>query len=231
MLYAFDFLYLDGHELRSMEYTSRWHLLEDALDGIHMRKIMDKLAWKRKSPHQTTPLSLLKPDMTPEEVHDVLSRFYTTEVDLVEQHFTDSVDRYNLDEQVWTTFHEALKCHRAGFYRATVRLLFPEIERGASVQLYGGKRKRIASLPEFADKVGRLPLGTFPHVQTPLNLFKTLEGHMYMSVWDDAPLLQAAADSVPNLHAAIHGFVEYKTMPHSMNALIMADFIFRFLGR
>lgn len=31
LLYAFDLLYLDGHDLRSMEYSSRRHLLEDAL--------------------------------------------------------------------------------------------------------------------------------------------------------------------------------------------------------
>ncbi len=33
ILYAFDLLYLDGHDLRSMEYSSRRHLLEDALKG------------------------------------------------------------------------------------------------------------------------------------------------------------------------------------------------------
>jgi bifunctional non-homologous end joining protein LigD len=32
ILYAFDILYLDGHDLRGMEYAARRHLLEDALD-------------------------------------------------------------------------------------------------------------------------------------------------------------------------------------------------------
>jgi bifunctional non-homologous end joining protein LigD len=33
VLYAFDLLYLDGHDLRGMEYSARRQLLEDALDG------------------------------------------------------------------------------------------------------------------------------------------------------------------------------------------------------
>lgn len=32
ILYAFDLLYLDGHDLRGLEYSARRHLLEDALD-------------------------------------------------------------------------------------------------------------------------------------------------------------------------------------------------------
>ena len=33
VLYAFDLLYLDGHDIREMEYRSRRHLLEDTLKG------------------------------------------------------------------------------------------------------------------------------------------------------------------------------------------------------
>ncbi|AMD56883.1 ATP-dependent DNA ligase [Agrobacterium tumefaciens] len=33
LLYAFDLIYLDGHDLRGVEYRSRRHLLEDALGG------------------------------------------------------------------------------------------------------------------------------------------------------------------------------------------------------
>lgn len=35
ILYAFDLLYLDGHDLRGVEYRSRRHLLEDALGKHH----------------------------------------------------------------------------------------------------------------------------------------------------------------------------------------------------
>ena len=34
ILYAFDLLYLDGHDLRGLEYSSRRHLLADTLDGL-----------------------------------------------------------------------------------------------------------------------------------------------------------------------------------------------------
>nr|WP_172691272.1 non-homologous end-joining DNA ligase [Agrobacterium radiobacter]ASK45878.1 ATP-dependent DNA ligase [Agrobacterium radiobacter] len=33
ILYAFDLIYLDGHDLRSVEYRSRRHLLEDTING------------------------------------------------------------------------------------------------------------------------------------------------------------------------------------------------------
>ncbi|MBP2536506.1 DNA ligase D-like protein (predicted ligase) [Agrobacterium tumefaciens] len=33
ILYAFDLIYLDGHDLRNVEYRSRRHLLEDTLKG------------------------------------------------------------------------------------------------------------------------------------------------------------------------------------------------------
>ncbi len=33
ILYAFDLIYLDGHDLRGVEYRSRRHVLEDTLDG------------------------------------------------------------------------------------------------------------------------------------------------------------------------------------------------------
>lgn len=34
IFYAFDLLYLDGHDLRNMDYRDRRHLLEDMLDGF-----------------------------------------------------------------------------------------------------------------------------------------------------------------------------------------------------
>jgi len=34
IFYAFDLLYLDGHDLRNMEYRDRRHLLEETLDGF-----------------------------------------------------------------------------------------------------------------------------------------------------------------------------------------------------
>lgn len=181
-------------------------------------------------PHHTTPIKTLSRDMTVEQVDQALSNFYSSEVDHVEQHFFKSIDRYDLDQQVRSTFREALQCHRRGYYRATVRLLFPEIERVACKQLYDGRHKGNASLPKFADLVGRLPLGQFPDVEAPLRLFKKLESHLYMSVWDEAGLANVAADAVPNRHAAIHGFIDYSTMQNSMNTIIMADFIFQLFG-
>ena len=37
------------------------------------------------------------------------------------------------------------------------------------------------------------------------------------------------ATDVPNRHASIHGLVSYSTFKHSMNMIIMADYIFQIL--
>ncbi|EJC64541.1 DNA polymerase LigD-like ligase domain-containing protein [Rhizobium leguminosarum bv. viciae WSM1455] len=39
VLYAFDLMYLDGHDLRGVEYRSRRHLLEDTLNGLKSDQI------------------------------------------------------------------------------------------------------------------------------------------------------------------------------------------------
>ncbi|MBX5132413.1 ATP-dependent DNA ligase [Rhizobium lentis] len=39
ILYAFDLIYLDGHDLRGVEYRSRRHLLEDTLNGAKNEQV------------------------------------------------------------------------------------------------------------------------------------------------------------------------------------------------
>ncbi|MBY5516199.1 non-homologous end-joining DNA ligase [Rhizobium leguminosarum] len=39
VLYAFDLMYLDGHDLRGVEYRSRRHLLEDTLNGLKIDQV------------------------------------------------------------------------------------------------------------------------------------------------------------------------------------------------
>ncbi|MCQ1856209.1 hypothetical protein, partial [Neorhizobium galegae] len=109
-------------------------------------------------PHITTPSALLALDMDTARVHQILSDFYFSEIDDVERQFMASVGCYDLDGQLTATFSEALQCHRHGCYRATVRLLFPEIERVDCLAFYGGDRNQQASLTKYAEKVGCLNL-------------------------------------------------------------------------
>ena len=59
-------------------------------------------------------------------------------------------------------------------------------------------------------------------------LFDLLIHHLYESV-NDSNRAKYEGDDVPNRHASIHGLVSYSTFKHSMNMIIMADYIFQVL--
>jgi len=52
--------------------------------------------------------------------------------------------------------------------------------------------------------------------------------HMYAHV-DDDKRGRFKEHAIPNRHATVHGLVSYSTHKHSMNMIIMADYIFQML--
>ncbi len=189
-------------------------------------------------PHSTTPFHLI-PDDNPDklDISAMLESFYRDNWDVVEKSFTISVNSYHIDEEAKSTFREALRAHREGLYRATVRTLFPEIERVASYEFYGGKhrdeRKRpITSLSEIRSTVHDLPAGDVISYNYGMRLFKKIEKHLYEYVGEDGEaILRFSNDPVPNRHAALHGIVSYSTMKNSLNTIIMTDFLFHIMSR
>ena len=130
---------------------------------------------------------------------------------------------YHIDDEARATFNEALSAHQAGLYRCVCRLLFPEIERmiGAG---RGGSRRMLEELTGTGDLSDFAFKERFGYV-----LFGRIVNHAYERVMTDEEVARFEQDPVPNRHAAMHGLVAYSTHKHSMNMLILTDYVFRIL--
>ena len=125
---------------------------------------------------------------------------------------------YHIDDEARETFREALSAHEAGLYRCVCRVLFPEIERTIGA---GFRSKRLLEeligTGDLADYAFRERFGYV--------FFGRLAKHVYQSGKRE----DFERDPVPNRQAAIHGLVSYSTHKHSMNMLILTDFVFQIL--
>ena len=98
------------------------------------------------------------------------------------------------------------------------RVLFPEIERMVGAGLRSKRLlKKLTGTGDLADYAFRERFGYV--------LFGRLVKHVYQSGRRE----KFERDPVPNRQAAIHGLVSYSTHKHSMNMLILTDYIFQIL--
>lgn len=189
-------------------------------------------------PHATTPFDRIDVDaQDASEVGALIAGHYVERWEDVAATFRESLARYDIDAEAKATFDEAPRAHGVGLFRAVPRLLFPEIERVASVEFYGGKHEiprenrkgmvGITSLPGVRRHASQLPSGDVLAYDFGMDLFRKMEAHLYEKVGEEAERIAAvAADPLPNRHAALHGIVSYTTAQNSINMLIMTDFVF-----
>jgi hypothetical protein len=137
----------------------------------------------------------------------------------------------SVDDEAKAAFREALDAHTVGMYRCVCRLLFPEIERVARLEIYDGRvGKRMTSQHDLRKLAGRLTPGALEPIGfLNLNLFKKLQGHLYDDIKTEEHRVRCEADAVPNRHAALHGFVVYATMQNSLNTIFMTDYILQII--
>lgn len=222
--------------------TPTVELFRDIGAHIERSKGIEASGWL---PHYTTPFAIILDDMSAEEISAVIEQYYRENWREVESAFVERLEVSELDDEAKATFKEALASHRHGLYRPVPRTLFPEIERVACAELYDGSRKYrkedaksgkslelgITSLPDFAEAVGKLPVGHVLTTDYGYALYIKLEKHLYKTVKRPDEIAAAVAEAVPNRHASLHGIVTYSTMQNSLNALIMTDFIFHLIGQ
>lgn len=201
---------------------------------------LDATGWL---PHYTTPFEEISENISPDELEFILEEHYTKNFSKVETEIVARIKSYNLDDEFREVFLQALLCHKVGAYQATSRLLFPEIERVACKEIYGGSRLyisepsgndkprklKVTSLPDFSKNAKQMPIGEIFSFQHGFRLLDKFSIHLYTIV-DDRNIDQVRFDPVPNRHAALHGMVSYNTVKNSINALIMADFIFHLIS-
>ena len=165
-------------------------------------------------------VSLLKPH---------LKEFYETNWDNIRQDIEIRLDRYHISEDTKATFREALSAHGMGYYRCVCRVLFPEIDREFRAHVFKDGAGLISSKKMVTKLTNQGALSQFlPREAYGWILFDRLVYHLYEQV-NDGNRAQYEIDDVPNRHAALHGLVSYSTFKHSINMIIMADYIFQIL--
>lgn len=191
--------------------------------------VLDKSGWL---PHHSTPFELVDAcDNDPEALRRRLLRFYDERWPKVRQEIELRLADYELDDEAKATFREALDAHESGFYRCVCRVLPPEIERIARIDLQDHKNKKKSSQPELGKLAAKLPVTSIkPRGLRGLNLLLRLENHLYKTVRPDKDLHRFEQDPVPNRHAALHGLVAYSSMQNSLNSIFMTEYIFQVIS-
>ena len=191
--------------------------------------VLDKSGWL---PHYSTPFGLVDDcDTDSEALHRRLLHFYEERWSEVRQEIEFRLAGYELDDEAKATFREALDAHESRLYRCVCRVLPPEIERIARIELHDHKGKKKSSQPELGKLAGTLPVSSIkPRGFRALNLLRRLENHLYKSVRPDKDLYRFEQDPVPNRHAAVHGLVVYSSPQNSLNSIFMTEYIFQVIS-
>jgi hypothetical protein len=202
--------------------------VKPVLDGIavviDVNKRLGKIGWL---PHHTTPFKLVL-ETEPDKLAGRLEEYYGREWDQVRDSILARLDRYEIDPEAKATFREALNAHGHGFYRSSCRVLFPEIERVLWVEVHAADwKKRITSQKEFIALVNRFPAGITLTDPWAYELYQKLSDHIYVEAKESN---QQRFQSIPNRHAAVHGRIIYSSLKHSMNTIILADYVFAVLS-
>lgn len=189
---------------------------------------LDSAGWL---PHYTTPFDILRnTTLQGDELGQAIEEYYHSNWGNVVLQIQERLARYCIDDEAKAVHREALAAHKAGHYRSTVRLLFPEIERVARLALHNGSLEvSITSQHALRNLAGSMGLGDIePPGYYSLNLFKKLDDHLYAKVTSKT-LENIQRDRVPNRHAAIHGVVMYSSFQNSMNTMIMAEYVWQII--
>ncbi|MGY4600384.1 hypothetical protein ACVWXL_008130 [Bradyrhizobium sp. GM22.5] len=178
-------------------------------------------------PHPSTPFTLLDADDTDDILRSALERHYRDNWGKISQDIRDRAEQFDIDEEAKAALAESLAAHQNGHYRSVCRLLLPEIERVARVELLGNDLGTIKVDKVIGEPGMELSISqTNPPGFYALGLYQRLTDHIYVRV-DASNREKLESDPVPNRHAAIHGLIVYNSFWHSLNCIFMTDFAFQ----
>ncbi len=156
-----------------------------------------------------------------------MSSYYDKHWSEIRQSFEENLDGYHVDDETKAAFREALQAHEERLYRCVVRSLFPEIERVLRSRMptpdHMGSKQLLQTLVEMRP-LEEIAEGTF--------FGYLILDRLYRHIYEHVPpndTTEVEKDFLPNRHAAVHGLVVYADHKHSMNMLVMTDWIFRVL--
>lgn len=207
------------------QYRSLAPMLERIVKQEARCKRLEDAGWL---PHCATPWHLLdEKELCAEKLNEAVEIYYRENWPAARASIEEAIARYAIDAEAKATFGEALAAHEAGLYRCVARTLFPEIERVSRAEIHGGAMDKIASQPKLQDAISNLcPSDIARDGISGMRFYNKLVDHLYVSMPTPERVQAIAAEPVPNRHAAVHGYVAYNTLRHSMNALIIAEYLF-----
>ena len=156
-----------------------------------------------------------------------ISQYYRENWSGIRDDIEKRLESYNISDATKDTFREAMDAHQIGHYRCVCSILFPVIDREFRIHFFQDSAGSISSKKMLEQFTNRGSIGDFlPREAYGWILFPRLVHHLYEPI-DDSNRLKYEQDSVPNRHAASHGLLSYSTQKHSMNMIIMTDYIFQ----
>ena len=196
---------------------------------VRYHTIVDKFDATGWLPYHLAPVDYVE-HYEGDSIHleKTISEFYVTQWHHIRKDIESRLDTYHIDDEARETFREAFSAHENENYRCVCRVLFPEIERMIRLNLFNDAG-RIHTREMLGKLIDERPLEDFVSQEAfGLVLFGRLAKHLYEQVADEERN-KFEQDFVPNRHAALHGLASYSTHKHSMNMIIMADYIFQIL--
>ena len=158
-----------------------------------------------------------------------ISSFYKNTWNTIRQDIESRLSQYHISEETKETFREALSAHEIGHFRCVCCVLFPTIEREFRRHFFEDSACSINSKKMLKKLTIRGELEDFlPREAYGWILFELLIKHLYEQVGDDNRQAYQK-DYVPNRHASLHGLLPYSSHKHSINMIIMADYVFQVL--
>ena len=156
-------------------------------------------------PHRSSPFAAIDDadaDADDAAVDRAVADHYLSNWAEVSASLQSEIAGCELDDEARQCFEEALAAHGAGLYRCAPRLLFPEVERVARIELHGGALDGMASQHRLVAAIGDLtPAEMASTGVTGLRFYKKLTEHLYLRLKDPDRVAAAQADPVPNRHA------------------------------
>lgn len=190
-------------------------------------EMLDGAGWL---PHSTSPFQLLMQNAfwTPGEVREHVAAYYAENWATVSGRLLRELDETAIDDEAKQVFREAVAAHEAGLYRVAPRLLFPELERVSRAILHSKDDLPVGIASQH--KLRSIAEHLIPASFEAMRFHQRLIQHLYEHSRQPDQIARYAADPVPNRHASLHGLVVYSTPQTSLNAMILALYIFQMLS-
>ena len=200
----------------------------DDLKQLLVRGLVEWALWKATEesgwlPYHALPMDRVFGDGEAEfeAFGDLLDAYYRAHGMDIVRDVASAMASFDVDDEAKATLREALHAHEHELYRASCRVLLPEIERVIREDWLGIKgvqaltQKALMTLPEhieLGDLAGEFgDLVRLGGISNAFAWFETIE----------------SPGPAPNRHAATHGWAVYDSEQDSLNTIICTDYVYR----